>query len=571
VRRRTLPVLAGALLTAAGLYGLRRHFLRRALHLGPVRTDVRVRRGLKIPMPDGVNLVADHYRPKKPGAYPTILIRTPYSRGGLMGIVPVWSAQRIAERGYHVIVQDTRGRFASGGEFTPFVHEAGDGRATIDWIAAQPWCNGAIGMWGQSYGGFVQWAAARSNPQPLKALVPIVTRANFTPFGQAGIELDTFLRWTVFVEATSTERDSLLERLRLVWKAGNQERMAGGHESLPILEADVALVGREVTFYRRLAQEIGAGGEAWQEADMSGAVVTTGARVHFIGGWYDLFIGGLLEDYRRRLAAGHSSYLTIGPWTHFANGARLAGLRLGLDWFDAHLKGQKERLREKPVRYYLMGADQWRELESWPPPTQELTLYLQPEGQLISKAAPDGSPPGHYVYDPADPTPSVGGPLLSPDAGTQDNRPLEARPDVLTYTTEPLAQDVDIAGAARLVLYVFSSREHTAFFGRLCDVQPDGRSLNVCDGLARLSPGRVDVQPDGSWRVEIPLSPTAQRFRQGHRIRLQVSSGAHPRFMREYGTGEAVLTATTMVAAEQTVYHDPARPSALILPQDQQV
>jgi hypothetical protein len=224
-------------------------------------------------------------------------------------------------------------------------------------------------------------------------------------------------------------------------------------------------------------------------------------------------------------------------------------------------------LRQKPVRLYVMGAGEWRDLDEFPPPARQTRYYLHPEGRLAPDRPPVASSPDQYRYDPANPTPALGGALLAlQGAGPLDNRPLEARPDVLCYTTSPLAQDLEAIGPVRLELFVRSSLAHTDFFGRLCDVAPDGCSTNLCDGLVRLEPGNGAIQPDGSLRVEIDLWATAHRFRQGHRLRLQVSSGAHPRWSRNLGTGEPLATGTRMAVAEQTVYHDGDHPSSLILP-----
>jgi uncharacterized protein len=242
------------------------------------------------------------------------------------------------------------------------------------------------------------------------------------------------------------------------------------------------------------------------------------------------------------------------------------GLRAGLAWFDTHLRGASGRLWERPVRLFVMGADEWRELDAWPPPARERRYFLHGHGLLSPAAAALDSPPDHYRYDPADPTPSVGGPLLSRYAGPRDNRALEARHDVLCYTTPLLEQAVEVAGAVRLELFFRSSVDHTDFFGPLCDVHPDGRSINICDGLLRVAPGAAAPQPDGSLRIMVDMWSTAHRFRAGHRIRLQVSSGAHPRWTRNLGTGEPLATGARMVAAAQTIYHDHVHPSALVLP-----
>ena len=245
----------------------------------------------------------------------------------------------------------------------------------------------------------------------------------------------------------------------------------------------------------------------------------------------------------------------------------MEGLRLGLAWFEAQLKGQGNGLARKPVRLYVMGADEWREFDAFPPPAQTTRFHLHGGGNLGPAPPARDDTPDHYTYDPADPTPAVGGALLAMQgAGRQDNAPLEARDDVLFYTTPPLAQDLEVIGPVRLELYARSSLAHTDFYGRLCDVDPSGRSANVCDGLFRVVPGNGEPQPDGSLHLEIDLWATAHRFRQGHRLRLLVASGAHPRWSRNPGSGEPLATATTLAVAQQTIYHDAAHPSALVLP-----
>ncbi len=335
-------------------------------------------------------------------------------------------------------------------------------------------------------------------------------------------------------------------------------------------------VGHPVSFYREWLAHPSADDPYWQRLNHDPGVPHATTAAHLVSGWYDLFLRELLADYAALKAAGRAPYLTIGPWAHTDLRLMAAALREGIAWFDAHLKEDRHRLRARPVRIYVMGADReaWRELDSWPPPAQETRYYLHANGRLSTEAPAADSPPDNYRYDPADPTPSVGGPLLMIPSGPMDNRALEARPDVLTYTTPPLASDVEVIGPVRLELYARSSLAHTDFFGRLCDVHPDGRSINVCDGLFRVEPAASNLakvlEPsqgsDGILRIEVDMWATAHRFRQGHRIRLQVSSGAHPRWARNLGTGEPIASGTRMLVAGQTIYHGSAHPSALVLP-----
>jgi putative CocE/NonD family hydrolase len=290
------------------------------------------------------------------------------------------------------------------------------------------------------------------------------------------------------------------------------------------------------------------------------------ARVHLVSGWHDILIHQLLDDYEALCAAGHTPYLTIGPWRHPDVAGATEALRSGILWMDAQLKGIHRRLRTRPVRLYVMSASrgEWREFDRFPPPAREARFYLHSDARLdITAPVSDDGSPDRYCYDPADPTPCVGGPLYHREGGSRDNRALEARPDVLTYTSAPLAADLVVIGRVRLELFANSSAASADFFARLCDVHPDGRSMNVCDGLSRV--GTSTTQPGGS-AIVVDMWATAYRFVRGHCLRLQVSSGAYPRWDRNLGTGEPISTATRMVTAEQTIYHDPAHPSALVLP-----
>jgi putative CocE/NonD family hydrolase len=285
-----------------------------------------------------------------------------------------------------------------------------------------------------------------------------------------------------------------------------------------------------------------------------------------LAGWYDCFLPYTLADYTRLREAGKAPYLTIGPWTHTDESSFKVSLGDSIAFFRAHLLGDRSALRESPVRLYLMGANEWRDFPDWPPPGQKpQRWYLQAHGGL-STEAPGKSEPDRYRYDPADPTPGVGGGSLSKNCGPMDNRELESRRDVLVFTSEPMQADLDVIGPISVEVYVRSSLEHTDFFAKLCDVDPSGKSTNLCDGILRLSPGSLPAEPDGTKKVVIRLWPTANRFRSGHRIRVHVSSGAHPRFARNLGTGEPLASGTNMLAAEQTVYHDPEHPSAVVLP-----
>ncbi len=569
-------VAAGA--AGAGVYALRRQLIARWLNYPKPEYKVKVERNIRVVMPDGIALATDHYQPSTNGGqeadFPTVLIRTPYSKGKIEGIVQTFVCHRFAERGYHVISQDTRGSFESEGNFEPFVHEAVDGRATLDWIAEQPWFDGSVGMWGMSYPGYTIWAAASTKPPMLKALAPAITGSYLGPEDGRIFPLDLILNWMLILDSLLDENVNLIE---MALRTGNLERqqaiLSPGYNHLPLSELDQTVLNKDIPFFKVWQDHPESDDPYWRAVDFSDAVVETTAPVHLVSGWFDIFLPRLLKDYANLKAAGRNPYLTIGPWYHL-DFDRFLSVREALTWFDVHLKGKKALLRPKPVRVYLSGADRWLDLESWPPPTQCQKFYLSRKqggpGELSierpNQISADDCLTDTYYYDPADPTPNLGGPLLSNAAGSYDNAELEARDDVLTYTTAPLEEHLNVIGTVKMTLFVSSTLPHSDFFGRLCDVHPDGRSMNICDGLIRLGPEDCTFQPDQPTEVELEMTAVAHRFLKGHRLRLQVSSGSHPRFARNLGTDEPLPTATQMKGSEKTIYLDSDHPSSISLP-----
>jgi putative CocE/NonD family hydrolase len=304
--------------------------------------------------------------------------------------------------------------------------------------------------------------------------------------------------------------------------------------------------------------------------DYAAGVEKVTAPVQLIGGWQDIFLPWMLEDYAALKATGHDPQLIIGPWTHTAPGITAAGVREGLAWLRAGLLDDHRLVRPGRVQVYVTGertGGGWRRLPQWPPPeTAEWRLWLREERRLDAEQPPSESAPDRYRYDPADPTPSRGGPVLLERGAVVDNRPLEARADVLTYTTAPLQSVFEVIGPVRVELWVRASSSHFDVFARVCDVDRAGASWNVCDALVRIAPGRFEPIDDGTRQVAFDLWPTAHRFAGGHHIRLQVSSGAHPRYIRNPGTGEDPSAATNTRAVDIDILHDARHPSVLILP-----
>jgi putative CocE/NonD family hydrolase len=285
-----------------------------------------------------------------------------------------------------------------------------------------------------------------------------------------------------------------------------------------------------------------------------------GVPVTMIAGWYDMFLPYMLADYQRLRDGGQTVRLRVGAWHHTSQGLLRHSVADAMDWFGTHLRGgQAPPAGQAPIRAEIMGGVGWRELPSWPPRATVQRWHLQPGGILATDASAE-SGPDRYTYDPADPTPAVGG-TSTMSYGPRDNRALERRRDVLTYTTPPLREAIEITGPVAAELFIGSSRPHADFFVRLCDVDEKARSVNITDGILRLTDATGDPQA-----ITVNLWPTAHRFAAGHRIRLQVSSGAHPRYARNLGSGEPLATAATLRTAQQSVHHDPVRPSAVLLP-----
>jgi putative CocE/NonD family hydrolase len=264
--------------------------------------------------------------------------------------------------------------------------------------------------------------------------------------------------------------------------------------------------------------------------------------------------------------AGREVQLIVGPWTHSAFGMLSAGIRESLAWLRAHMLDDRTHLRPERVRLFVMGANKWRTFEDWPPANVRPRRWHLQAGKGLAPAEPSTSEPDRYRYDPADPTPALGGAILSPPSGKKDQAPLAARADVLCYTGAALDADLEVIGPVAAEIWLRSSLEHTDLFVSLCDVNPKGKAINICDALVRLAPERPPAGADGVRKVVLELLPTAYRFRRGHRVRVQIASGAHPRWARNPGSGEPLATATTLIAADQEIFHDPAHPSAIILP-----
>jgi uncharacterized protein len=574
--------------------------------------DLLIAKNFQVPMRDGVHLATDVYRPAADGRYPTIVNRLPYDKE--LPIVNFsFDTLRAAQSGYAVVVQDTRGRYQSEGTFTPFADEAADGADTIAWAAAQPWSTGEVGMVGGSYFGATQWLAATEAPPALRALAPFVTTDQYYEswaYQGGAFQLGFNLHWCLFSLG-------LGELLRQIGSgSAKPERLAELIEAVDDNEAlyrrlpltDVPELDGLAAYYRDwLAHpaydhywKATAPRESWDRITVPALNM---------GGWYDLFLKGTIANYVGMKERGGSEQaralqrLVIGPWAHGpltgwypqrnfgvlsgTDGHDITGLQLR--WFDQLLRGEEKGLEhDKPVQIFVMGADEWRDEDDWPlPGTEYVDWYLSSDGRANTAAgdgrlSPDGpvdSPEDLYLYDPRDPVPTVGGPTYLPglfigaNAGPRDQREVERRHDVLSYTSEPLPEPLTVIGPVELVLHASSSALDTDFTAKLVDVAPDGTAHNLADGILRARyrdslSEPVLLEPGTVYELRIDLVATANVFAAGHRIRLDVSSSNFPRFDRNTNTGGTIAEdgIDDVVQAVNRVHHTRAHPSRLVLP-----
>jgi putative CocE/NonD family hydrolase len=509
--------------------------------------------GLVVPAADGSPLRTDHYFPRAEGDFPTLVVRSPYGRG-----VP-WSpmyGMLFAEQGFHVVLQSCRGTGGSGGRFDLWRNEAADGQATVTWLREQPWFNGILGTVGPSYLGYVQWALALDPPPELKAMVVQVGLHDpYALFHTDGaLRLENAL--AVGVGMTYQHRGIgplVRAALRL------QRRLRAITTAQPLRGAYAPALGGKVPWLDDVMTHPDANDPYWLGASPGEAAERLSVPTALTTGWYDALVDQTFEQYDRLRRAGCETALLVGPWTHHS------ALQQGwpevfaesLAWLRAHLCADPSGLRPTEVRVHVGGDNAWRDLDDWPLSAAATSWFPAPGGYLTQQAPTDNTPLTSFRYDPADPTPSVGGPLLSRGAGPRDNSALEAREDVLTFTGPPLAEPVDVLGPVSARLSIATDTGYADVFTRLCDVDAQGRSLNVCDGLAQLR--TVEQEPS---MVTVPMGSTAHRFAAGHRIRWQISAGAHPRYARNPGTGESSLDATDFTPVRLTLHAD----SALMLP-----
>lgn len=549
-----------------GLADLITAAMSRALRLGPARNKINIYRELQVPMRDGTILIADHYVPLVAQSRPTVLIRCPYGRGPQFAL----EAWALAEHGYHVLLQSCRGTFGSGGRFTPAADEAADGQDTVTWLRDQPWFNGKLALVGQSYLAFTAWAIAADPPPELTAMALHISPHDLADagFGHGPFELYNLLSWSDLV-ATQEQFGGL----RLIWRTLTAERrLAMAMNRLPIAATGAELAPARAPWYQDWLGHPHRSDPFWDSFSAAAALDRVTAPTLLVTGFHDFFVEQTIAQYQALRQRGVPTALTVGPWAHMSLDLSMA-LRETIAWLDAYADGDDRNeaagaSRPLPVRVRTSGLDRWRDLADWPPEgTCPLPLYLQAGRGLAAGAGRDDDAAASTTlcYDPAEPTPSVGGRTMSVrNAGSRVNTAIEARADVLTFSTETLTEPVEVAGAPVAELYLSSDNPHCDVFVRVCDVDARGQSRNLTDQIVRCSP--ADVTPGEVRRLRITLTDISHVFAAGHRIRLQLAGGAHPRFARNLGTESDLLNGVLTVPVAHEIQHSARHPSALVLP-----
>jgi putative CocE/NonD family hydrolase len=500
----------------------------------PARTTGYTVRRVTIGMRDGVGLVADHYVPAGEPVG-TLLLRGPYGRGFPFSLL---YGALYAARGYHVLMQSVRGTFGSGGTFTPMAHEAADGADTVAWLRQQPWFTGRFATIGISYLGFTQWALLQDPPPELAAAVITAGPHDFSEsaWGTGSFTVNDFLGWSHLI-AHQEDPGRVRAAVRQLSAQKNVIRAAG---ELPLGAAGRELLGTGAPWWESWLDHPDNNESFWEGMRFGAALDRVQVPVLLIGGWQDLFLQQTLQQYRQLRDRGVDVALTMGPWTHTQ--LLYQGLRTiaqeSQDWLDTHLGGRPATSRRGRVHFHVAGEG-WRAAADWPPATTTHAMYLQPGGGLTatppSPAASAAVSSVSFRYDPADPTPTIGGRLLSPDGGYRDDSSLAARSDVLSFTTDVLDEDLCVIGNPVAELAHTADNPHVDVFVRISEVDGKGRSENVSDGYRRLT--------EATDTVRLELDAIAHRFRAGSRIRVLIAGGSHPRYARNLGTGEPTATA----------------------------
>ena len=571
--------------------------------------DVTTERDVAATMRDGVVLRADVYRPRIDHPVPVILMRTQYGKAGAQTDParyqpPDWFASHC----YLVVVQDVRGQGSSDGVFSEFTNDMADGYDSVEWAAALPGSDGNVGMYGSSYVGATQWLAAVTTPPHLKTIVPANTASDYYDgwtYEGGEFRLAFLLPWAIEDIATTAavnrHDQPALEQLQAAAADPTRWLNFRPFKDLPPMQPqNPAVAPWYFDWIRHWTRD-----DFWRRVSIRDRYPAVQVPVLHVEGWYDAFLAGGIENFTGMTARGGTDLartnqrLVIGPWDHVAWGrpdSEPAPLlkdigpvgnspinELQLAWFDHFLKGRDNGVAGAPrVDYFLMGANVWKTAPSWPlPQTQWTNWYLSGAGGIVDRAGqltaqpPGPQPPDSYTYDPQYPAPSLGGHsccgALTGPQGPYDQTPVEQRSDVLVYSSAPLDRDTEVTGPVTVTLWAQSSATDTDFTAKLIAVAPDGRAVNLNNGILRTSfrdslADPTPITPGRPYEYHIQVWPTSYQFRAGDRIRLEISSSDYPQFAPNPNTGAPFGQDTATRLAAQTILHDPDHPSSVTLP-----
>lgn len=548
---------------------------------------IRVERHLAAPMRDGVKLYGDLYRPAREGKFPVLIVRTPYGvqRDGVHE-----NMIQFAQHGYAVLVQDVRGRYESEGAWDPFRAEANDGYDTIEWAAKQPWSNGKVGLQGGSYLGHVQWRAATQSPPSLVTMFPAVASTdiykNWLSHGGA-FRLSFNYGWGV---ARMPNRIMLPQYWHTEKYAPDELKYETILRSLPLNELDKQSGGGAVPHFRDWVKHQSYD-DYWRSISDEEHFAKVKVPVHTSGGWFDIFLNGTINGFTGMRRQGgtekarRESKMTIGAWGHgpsqkfgdmdFGPTANRNLFERQLRWYDHYLKGVDNGVhREPPVEIFYMGVNRWKHAEDWPLPGTKFTPMYLSSAKALAIRKPSDAGTNQYSYDPNNPVPTTGGnnccgtPTV---AGPRDQRPVEARDDVLVYTSEALSEPVAIAGPVKMNLFAATDGRDTDWMVKLVDVDPNGVAMNVAEGIlrARFRNG-VDkmelLAPNQVYEFAVDMAGTANVFQAGHKIRVDITSSNFPQFDRNPNTGDDLGVSGKVRTAKQTIHSGGSRASHILLP-----
>jgi len=558
--------------------------------------EVTVEHGVKVVMRDGVTLRADIYRPNQDGRFPVLLQRTPYNKGGGEDF-----GRLAAAAGYVAIIQDVRGRYTSEGEWYPFQWESQDGFDTVEWAASLPYSNGKVGMWGGSYVGATQMLAAIAHPPHLAGICPVVTASNY--HSNWTYQGGAFEQWFNESWTSGLAQDTLNRKIQ------KETNAMTGAWTMPLRDYPLFYGPVKVDSAQSLAPYFldwlahPSYDEYWKKWSIEEHYADIQVPALHVAAWYDIFQGGSLRNYAGlkehagNEAARRGQRLLVIIGGHAGGGRQIGDVDFGaaaaefsegqvtLEWYDFLFKGVQNGFAKKPVRIFVMGTNEWREENEWPLPRAKEVKYflhatkaansLHGDGALTREAPGSGEIEDQFVYDPANPVPTTGGPLCCDGghlaAGPRDQRAVEAREDVLVYSTPVLQRDTEVTGHVRLELYAKSTAVDTDFTAKLVDVWPNGFAQNLTEGIVRgryrESQEKAELcNPGQVYQMTVDLWSTSNVFKKGHRIRLEVSSSNFPRFDRNLNTGESGQFGTRSVKATNGVLHDGEHASVLVLP-----